>query len=149
MKFFVSRQIYWPEGTPVVEVACGGLDYANPDMLCVAFRAQGEGCEYVDPVEAAEAAIAVCKLWRQHGKSKAKVASGATGGMTMPFEPVTFAGLRQWARALAVKLPHCDQCGDLIADKPWYIVDDRDAGDFCSSQCCDRAWENLHRTEEE
>ena len=34
MKYFVSRQSYWGEEEPlVVEIAHGGLDYANADML--------------------------------------------------------------------------------------------------------------------
>lgn len=93
--YTVTRQCQWPEGTPVVEVSLGGIDYTNPDALVEKYP--GEMEEYHDRVEAAEIAIAICRQWRKDGTKNAKVAHGATGGMTMPFEPCSFKELRAWA----------------------------------------------------
>jgi len=31
--YTVTRQIQWPDGTPVVEVSEGDINYTNPDAL--------------------------------------------------------------------------------------------------------------------
>ena len=103
-KFFVSRQSYWPEGQLTVEIAGGGLDYANPDMLVEKYKHLGEGQEFDDPVEAAEAAIAVAQAWRKDAPGKKIcVAYGYTGGFTMPFEPSTQKDVMAWARETKAK----------------------------------------------
>ena len=85
MPYFVSRQCYWGVEDPyVVEVASGGLDYANPDMLGVKYKRLGEGKEYLDPREAVQAAIAISRAWTETDGAPLPVAYGATGGMTMP-----------------------------------------------------------------
>ena len=142
MPYFVSRQRYWSEGTPVVEVAAGGLDYANPDMLGFKYRAEGEGEEYTDPREAVEAAIAVCRAWRADG-TRCHVATGATGGFTMPFEPTTFRDARAWAERAWERLPKCDGCGKpLPSEREQYRrLDDWTGERFCSERCCERAIE--------
>jgi len=94
--YFVSRQLYWPDGEAIVEVAIGGADYCNPDMLVPKFA--GEGQEYETAIEAVEVAIGICQGWRDSGKKEAKIAVGNTGGFTLPFEPTTFADARKWAR---------------------------------------------------
>jgi len=134
-KFFVSRQIYWLENTPVVEVAEGGLDYANPDMLVEKYP--GERAEFNDPVEAVKTAIDICRLWRRDGEKNAKVAIGFTGGNTIPFEPVSFKEALKIAKKIAEKLPKCGYCGDFIdPDEPLEL----DTGEvFCSEYCFERA----------
>jgi hypothetical protein len=92
----VTRQLQWPEGTPVVEISSGGLDFTNPDALSAKYP--GEFETYADPVEAVEAAISICRAWRQDGKKEAKVGHGATGGMTLPFATCTFREARRWAK---------------------------------------------------
>ena len=57
-----------------------------------------------DPVEAVEAAIAICRAWRQDGKKEAKVGYEATGGMTLPFDSCTFREARQWAKQRQKKM---------------------------------------------
>lgn len=96
MTWTVTRQLQWPEGTPVVEVSAGGIDYVNPDALSP--RYPGEFQTYDDPVEAVEAAIAICRSWRRDGQKNARVGRGATGGMTMPFESCSFREARAWAK---------------------------------------------------
>jgi len=139
-KFFVSRQRYYgvdeDEGT-VVEIAYGGLDYANPDMLGTKWPHLGEGKEFSDPREAVEAAIRVCDAWRVSGESNAKVAMGATGGNTIPFEPKEYDEARARAEELYEKLPKCDQCGEVLG-KQTYSHDLDDQGKFCSEHCADK-----------
>ncbi|MEM7827954.1 MAG: hypothetical protein QW561_01295 [Candidatus Aenigmatarchaeota archaeon] len=93
--YFVSRQKYL-DGTPVVEIATGGIESSNPDMLVEKY--EGEGKEYRDPRRAVEVAINICRAWRHDGEKKAKIAIGDTLGATMPFEPVSFTEAKKWAQ---------------------------------------------------
>jgi len=103
MQYTVSRQLQWPEGTPMVEVSAGGIDFTNPDALVE--RYPGELCTYDDPVEAVDVAIEICRSWRQDGQPKAMIGIGATGGMTMPFDPCTFHDAKVWARQRRQTMP--------------------------------------------
>ena len=138
MRYFVSRQCYWPEGINVVEVAIGGLDYANPDMLSPRFKTLGEGCEYLDPREAVEAAKRVLEAWRTTVPA-AEIAVGATGGFTAPFEPVTAEHAEAWAEKAYGKLPKCSECGGLL-EKTTYHHDYSDEP-FCSGRCADASYQ--------
>lgn len=140
-KWFVSRQSYWgidPEdGQYTVEIASGGSDYANPDMLVPQFP--GEGQEYNDPREAVRVAIDICKAWREEAPYLAEfigVAHGYTGGNTIPFEQGEFAELVAWGEELYEELEKCDRCGDLIDDRNKVTLYDYE-GSFCSEQCAD------------
>jgi hypothetical protein len=110
MPYTVTRQLQWPEGTPVVEVSSGGLDYTNPDALSP--RYPGEFETYDDPAEAIEVAIAICRSWRKDGKKEARVGYGATGGMNLPFEPCTFREARQWAKRRRETLLESEEARD-------------------------------------
>lgn len=152
MKFFVSRQQYWgveeEEGT-VVEVAYGGLDYANPDMLGTKWRELGEGKEFTDPREAVEAAIRVCDAWRKAGCPHAKVAMGSTGGCTIPFEPKEYDACRARAAELFEKLPKCAECGELLGTETFthdLVMDDEK---FCREYCAEKNYNACNETEEE
>ena len=119
MSYTVTRQIQWPEGTPVVEVSAGGLDYTNPDALCQKYP--GEFDTYDDPREAVETAIAICEAWQQDGAPDAEVGYGATGGMTMPFDPCSYEEARAWAQKTAERLPRCDRCGAILSNPHHYF----------------------------
>lgn len=141
MLYFVSRQKYWPEGTPMVEIALGGLDYANPDMLMPKYKNLGEGKEYNDPREAAEAAIQIVRAWRKDGEKRAMVAHGCTGGMTMPFDPCTIKELQKWADELYEKLPKCDGCGGILPEvRNRFGHHFSDGYPFCSERCAEKDW---------
>lgn len=99
--YAVTRQRYI-DGDEVVEVAIGGLDYANPDALVKKYP--GEMEEYKNPIKAIEAAISICRNWRKDGNKKAKVAIGYTGGYSVPFESVSFRNARKWAKQEYKKL---------------------------------------------
>jgi hypothetical protein len=142
-RWFVSRQDYWGEENPLaVEIAAGGVEYANADMLVDAYAALGEGREYDDPREAAAAAIAVAEAWRRDtGRSAEEITVrvGYTGGMTMPFEEGTDADAREWAERTYAELPKCPHCGELMGNERWvptdFPVDDDEA--CCSQFCCE------------
>lgn len=138
-KWFVSRQSYWGmcegDGT-IVEVASGGSDYANPDMLGAKWPHLGEGKEFNDPREAVEAAIAICEEWKKTDPN-AHVAMGATGGMTLYFEWQEYDVLRQKAEDIYSKLPKCAECADLLGDETYsheYADDDK----FCREYCAEK-----------
>jgi hypothetical protein len=137
MKLYVSRQVYWGVDDPnTVEIAQGGLDYANPDMLVSKYP--GEGQEYTNPIEAVEAAIEIAKAWKRDcPKLKISIASGYTGGCTMPFEASTRRELRVWAKKLYETLPKCDQCGSLIEGDPVILTEYSDDGKFCRGYCAE------------
>jgi hypothetical protein len=143
--FFVSRQQYWgvpaKEGT-VVEIASGGSDYANPNMLVEKWRHLGEGKEFKDPREAVEAAINVAKAWRASGKKNVRIAYGSTGGFTMPFEPSTIKQAHAWAEKTYEKMPKCDQCGGVLPSNKRSRYKSWETGaEFCSERCAERAAE--------
>lgn len=134
MPYTVTRQLQWPDGTAVVEVSSGGTDYTNPDALVAKYT--GEFQTYDDPIEAAQTAIEICRQWRQDGKRQAKVAHGATGGMTMPFDPCSFKDLMDWADKTKERLPKCARCGDILG-KTTYPHPLLDEEKFCSAYCAE------------
>jgi hypothetical protein len=144
MKYFVSRQNYYDRCAPeasVVEVAIGGLDYANPDMLGVKWPHLGEGKEFNNPVEAVEAAIAICEEWRKED-SYAMVGMGATMGFTMSFDGQEYDELRKRAQEMFDKLPKCARCGEILGKETYThdlnIADEK----FCSSNCAENAYQD-------
>lgn len=141
MTYFVSRQCYWPEGREVVEIASGGLDYANPDMLSPQFRREGEGQEYQDPREAVEAALAVRKAWAQsQGKDirAFRIAHGATGGFTLPFDPCTVKEALHWAETVYQGLPKCAECGEILGKEKYTHDYACDGESFCREYCAEK-----------
>lgn len=144
MKWFVSRQSYWgvdPENTYVVEIAYGGRDYANPDMLRTQYA--GEGKEYEDPREAVAVALEIAKKWRSNEPDKnISVACGFTGGATLPFElekgdfDTVAASLRKWAEEEYDQLPKCEQCGNLLPEE--YFTDESGKLKFCQEYCAEK-----------
>lgn len=139
MTYTVTRQRQWPEGIPVVEVSAGGIDYANPDALVAKYP--GEFETYDDPVEAVEVAIKICRAWRKDGTSRARVGIGATGGMTMPFEAISFKVAREWAKKKLEEMPKCDRCGNVLPKHYYRRLDDDDRR-FCSEYCAEEAGKN-------
>lgn len=145
-KWFVSRQSYWgvdPEDQYCVEIAFGGLDYANADMLIEKY--DGEGQEYSDPREAVNAALQIRDQWKKDEPQLIiNVAHGFTGGSTMPFEGDKDEALKVWAEKKYLELPKCEECGTLIDEKEHYInLDYPDDGKFCSEYCCEKRIANL------
>jgi len=138
MSFFVSRQCYWgvdPDECWVVEIAGGGIDYANPDMLCEKYP--GEGQEYEDPREAVRVALEIAKLWKKAEPKKViSVACGYTGGFTMPFEPSNGFELVKWANKIYGEMPKCDMCGKLLPEDNWYTDEFREFK-FCREYCAE------------
>jgi len=140
MKFFVSRQKYWPDGECVVEVAAGGRDYANADMLVPKYA--GEGEEYVGMTPAVEAAIAIAASWRSDcPELEIEVATGCTHGFSGWFEgePNTHKLIEE-AKAYDEKLPKCPQCGEIMGEAEWTLPDHCD-DKYCSEHCAERAAE--------
>jgi hypothetical protein len=143
MKFFVSRQIYWgvePEDSHTVEIAQGGRDYANPDMLVPKYA--GEGEEYTDPIKAVEAALEIAEQWRKACPDKTiNIAHGCTGGNTLPFEGDEVARLKAWAQKLHESLPRCAKCGEILDEKETYtLLDDPFEDKFCSEHCAEETY---------
>jgi len=145
-KWFVSRQSYWgvePEDRYMVEIAYGGRDYANCDMLAPKYS--GEGEEYNDPLEAVEAAISIREQWQKDSPELIiNIAMGFTGGDTMPFSPSTVEGLRKWGTERKEELDRdgyaCGTCGRIVNLSSYY-TDDQDEK-FCSEYCFEKGTED-------
>lgn len=137
--YAVTRQRYWPEGRPVVEIAYGGLDYCNPDALVTAYP--GEFEEYTDPREAVKVGIAILKRWQKDGAKDATIAVGATLGFTMPFDSDTPENAVAWAEKAWESLPKCDRCGEVLPEKYYSNADSEWSDDkFCSEYCAEEAY---------
>jgi hypothetical protein len=153
----VTRQHQWPDGNFVVEVSAGGIDYCNPDALGKKYP--GEFEEFVSKVAAVEAAITIAKAWQKDNPpcpeladpdKRIQIATGGTGGMTMPFSgeeltEETFAALRKEAAESDEKLPKCGHCGEILSEK-WHNDFD---GDFvyCSENCASLAADEWQKEE--
>lgn len=150
-KFFVSRQKYFGEpeedGT-IVEIAEGGQDYANADMLVPKWKHLGEGKEFYDPCEAVNAAIAICEEWKRTNPH-AKVAMGATGGFSMPFSHESYDTLQERAEKLRETLPRCDGCGGLIQDETYTHESAQHDETFCSESCAEKDYESHQNADED
>lgn len=144
--YTVTRQVQWPEGTNVVEISEGGIDYCNPDALSPKYS--GEMEEYNNPIEAVNVAIEICKAWRKDGCKDASLGVGCTSGMTMPFETCTFRDARKWATETYEHLKKCSSCNEILGDeKTCYtsgfftnkgeFISDEDYS-FCSQNCAEK-----------
>lgn len=139
MSFFLSRQSYWPTGDYVVEIAGGGLDYANADMLVEVYPNLGEGQEYTDPREAVKAALSIRDAWALDTADPVRVECGYTGGWTVPFEEEpTDDELKEWAKKQLDALEKCGECGEILGDEKFFHALDPEAR-FCSMNCADVA----------
>ena len=137
--YVVTRQSQWPDGTYIVEISEGGIDYCNPDALSPKYK--GEFQEFVDPKEAVETAIFIFESWKKdEPKEDIFIGYGCTLGYTMPFEPSDIEEITQWAEREYKKIPTCCNCGELIDPDTDYIVDEWD-NPFCSEECIERAVE--------
>ena len=156
---YLSRQHYWGVDEPlVVEIADGGLDYANPDMLCDTEGKYSKlGCdqEYTDPREALKAAIAVRDEWAKGDDlvSVPRIECGYTGGNTIPFEEFPDDDdLKEWAEQQWNAIPKCDQCGEPLPEnkrEQYHLLEWDLEERFCSEYCAENYAESLWEEEEE
>ena len=140
--YTVTRQHQWPDGANLVEISSGGLDYTNPDALVAKYA--GEFEEYVDPRDAVETAIEICRAWRKDNPSeRIAIGHGATAGMAMPFDACTFVSARQWAKLVWEKLEKCAGCVEPLPDskRARWTANDWDGLEYCSEDCAQRAAE--------
>lgn len=144
-KWYVSRQMYWPDGDKVVEIAFGGREYANPDKLSDnrTFRRLGSGSEYEDPREAVKAAIRVRDEWAKDTEG-VRIETGFTHGFTLPFDEcpsdaeLIASAHKEWAW-IQEHVERCAECGDPIwSDTDWWYIQDLGVDvKFCSEACVD------------
>lgn len=142
--FYVSRQ-HDCEGELFVELETGGLDYAGPDMLVDRYRHLGEGREYVDPRDAARAAVAIRAAWRVDEPGETiGLSIGSTGGGLVyhtPSDP-TDDEVLAWGEDRAGTMPKCPHCGEIADELDWRNGNSDWTGDkFCSEECAIKAQE--------
>lgn len=131
-EWVVTRQCYWPDGRNIVEIALGGHDYSNPNMLCRKYP--GEGETYTDPREAVKVALEIRDAWRKAGTPDAEIAHGYTGGDTLPFEACTEEEAKEWADEWYEKLEKCARCSNVLGRERY---GDPESGEYdCCSEWC-------------
>lgn len=124
-RYFVSRQMVWPDGTPVVEIA-GCLDMAGPDMLVENFKSEGEGREFDDPREAVAAAIRIRDLWWAAGKDRSlkdweKIELRLQRSFVIQeVDELDDEALLAWAEKRFENIKKCAECGDPIYKGGYY-----------------------------
>lgn len=159
MKYFVSRQAYWPTGELVVEIAEGGCEYSNPDMLSDPdniYGPLGDMLETQDPREALEAAFRIRDKWNQELRESCadngacRIEAGFTHGMTMPFESYPAdEELKKWAQETWEATPKCD-CGEPLPEHPYKLCFPYEGDEeFCSEYCADEAYDFYVRQDSE
>ena len=141
MSYTITRQCQWPNGDNVVEISEGGIDYCNPDALVKKY--DGEFETFADPRIAADKAIEICRQWRKdRPQDKPRVAAGATGGNTIPFDPCTFKDLRKWAKETWNRLEKCARCNEPLPGKRYrWHADDWSGLEYCSEYCATKEME--------
>lgn len=148
-KWVVTRQNYWGvevDDANVVEIAFGGMDYAGADALSAEYP--GEFAEFTDPREAAKTALEIQKLWQTaEPNKKINIAQGATGGMTLPFEPDTVDAITAWADTRWEALDKCEMCGDVLPAEAYFDVFGEPT--LCSEFCADKQHEQVEEGPEE
>jgi len=161
MLYFVSRQAYWPAGELVVEIAAGGCEYSNPDMLSdpeVIYGPLGDMLETSDPRKALAAAFRIKEAWEHQlylyagdEAESVRIEAGFTYGCTMPFEEhPTDAQLREWAEAEWEATPKCP-CGEPLPERGRITLcfPYEDEGPFCSEYCAEKTYDELESYYEE
>lgn len=156
--YFVSRQLQWPDGERLVEIAEGGRDYSGPDMLSTKYP--GEGREYDDPREAVRVGLEILAAWRadqpETEGDPIAIGYGNTLGMGLPITASEEEQVRAWAEEEYQSLRKCAECGDILtgSKRDWAQImqppdnvfaynDDVDEEAklyFCSERCGDRCW---------
>lgn len=149
IKFYVSRQLSWPDGKHQVEIVAGGRDYANPGQLNVKFRSLGEGEEYYNPREAAYAAIEIKTAWKKEIHKNIDLTFGSTGGFTYELPTYTARNLLKRAKELFCRLTKCDQCGHLMGEESFTHDLVMDNENFCSSNCAETDYQNQIKDDSE
>jgi len=149
MRYYVSRQSYWgiePEERYCVEIAEGGLNYANPDML-VSKYVEGE---YDNTLDAVNAAIEIRDAWQSdEPELNIRIDYGFTGGYTMPFlSQNTDEELLQWANSQIDNMPKCSRCGKPYEENCGWSHQFSDY-EFCSEYCTNKDWDEVDEEDEE
>lgn len=146
MSWTVTRQSQWPDGTLIVEISAGGLDYTNPGALSAKYP--GEFQTFNSKVEAIKTGIEIALAWQKdHPEKTIYIGTGGTGGMTMPFDALplkdeAFKDLLEEAAEHDEDLPKCGRCGEII-DDIWRNENSSWSGDkFCSENCANLAQED-------
>ncbi len=97
MVYTVSRQLQFPDGGLMVEISFGGSDYTNPDAFMPKY--DGEGVEYDLATDAVAAAVDIRAKWAADAPDEIiEIGSGATCGMTCPFDSSAEKELLKWAK---------------------------------------------------
>jgi hypothetical protein len=152
-KWAVTRQHYWGVNEPesyVVEIAYGGLDYANPDALGATYP--GEMDEFYDPREAVRAAYRIAIAWKRDHPELSdwiRIATGWTWGYTMPFEKGSIGAAWEYAKRYMDEVTICDACGNVVGHDRYCIPEWADEYTFCSAYCAEEFYAASHQDDEE
>jgi len=154
--YYVSRQSGWWNGPGrAVELGVGGEEYADWNGSYTErtmYPHLGEGEQFADPREAVAAAFAIRDAWQASDHTRTRVVS-----RDVSEEPLNARTLRAWAITEEAELERCAQCHKLLAgsERAWVEMLEPPYNDlaynrtadpslrqyYCSTSCCDLAWE--------
>lgn len=126
--YSVSIQNPWDREGLHVEIAVGGRDAISPGLTKVILE------DTVDPVEAAEAAIAASKE-RGIPIDYASIMTYSDGDPNFDYDAVMVR-----AKEARAKCIRCDYCGEIV-NQTYTLDDDVFCGDLCYEN-----WEDFNRT---
>lgn len=145
-KYFVSRQAYYSSHQNVVEIAVGGIDYSGPDMLTKNWYNQGEGQEFLDPRDAAQAAQRVVIAWALSSNDDyPRLTVVNSGGMGIEGEPMSWEEVWKWAEQEYERLSKCERCGEIIPGEPIHVILFQEImeGKYCSDECAEKEYDEM------
>lgn len=139
--FYVSRQSnYYDGGAYSVEIAdC--LDASSPGALVRDPDLPEEG-EFLDPRDAAQAAVDLRKAW------SAKTSEPIAITLAMPYliqptveDDLTDEEVLAWGQKAWDAAPKCEECGEITDEADEYEDEYGDKHTFCSDWCGERFFE--------
>jgi hypothetical protein len=109
------------------------------------YRRLGDGQEFVDPRDAADAALALRAQWA-HDIGK-KVAL-SFGDADIGWSKSTRKDVLAWAEKAFERADKCAECGKPLGKERWRPTEWAEDDEFCSEYCADKAYSAFMREQE-
>jgi len=134
----VTCQIDALEGTPFVNINYKGYDEAPPDCLGGIYEGVGE---YLDPLEAVEAAISIVRRWSEDIGEEVLISYATLDGIPLcpkELDDEVIEAMKKWAKRLYDKLEKCARCGCILDKNEYYTHYSLEPDTkYCSQTCAE------------
>ena len=141
--FYVTRQIFFPDGAHGIEIT-QGIDSASPDALAAKYDEERGG--YQSPIDAASAAIELRKKWAQDCQKRVRIYIAGYAPQLGIYgdNPVTPRECIAWGKAKYQNMPKCDKCGEILGGDTYRAME-LDDSVFCSQYCAEYMLDQYYR----